>query len=178
MADASWAIVSENRQHCAPLVSLARELVRSASDCGVARRAPGGPPRLSPALTPGQRRRKRRLDLTTAQLGNGSGHRIQVTGSGHRRQCITRGMLPRCTAATCINSTTDSDGRADLHWNFAPFRSTNRSTPEAFSRHCASRSPYPGRALQGLRLTSVSDVTACRLVWLKLLVRHTWTSGQ
>ena len=27
--------------------------------------------RQSPALTPGQRRRRRRLDLTTAQLGNG-----------------------------------------------------------------------------------------------------------
>jgi integrase len=29
----------------------------------VARRAPGGPSRQSPALTPGQRRRRRRLDL-------------------------------------------------------------------------------------------------------------------
>ena len=36
----------------------------------VARRAPGGPPRQSPALTPGQRRRRRRLDLRTAQLGS------------------------------------------------------------------------------------------------------------
>ena len=37
---------------------------------GMARRAPGGPPRQSPALTPGSRRRRRRLDLRTAQLGN------------------------------------------------------------------------------------------------------------
>jgi hypothetical protein len=49
--------------------------VRAGLICGpcrcAARRATGGPrERLSPALTPGQRRRRRRLDLRTAQFGN------------------------------------------------------------------------------------------------------------
>jgi hypothetical protein len=45
IADASWTIVSQARRHCASLVSLARELVRSAGDRvwpGVRRAGPQG----------------------------------------------------------------------------------------------------------------------------------------
>ena len=65
MTDASWAIGTAARRLPAELACLPDKRTRSA---GTARRQwPGvrraGLPRPSPALTPGQRRRRRRLDL-------------------------------------------------------------------------------------------------------------------
>ncbi len=80
-------------------------------------------PRLSPALTPGQRRRRRRLDLTTAQLGN---------GSANPRQRITRGTRVRCPAATCTNSRADSAACSEATGISRPL--VPRSVP---------RRPYP-----------------------------------
>jgi hypothetical protein len=50
----------------------------------VASRAPSGPPRQSPALTPGQRRRRRRLALHMGQSGNQRGQRIAATATTER----------------------------------------------------------------------------------------------
>lgn len=58
----------------------------------VARRAPGGPrERLSPALTPGQRRRRRRLDLYMAQFRSAAVEllRLLVSCPGRRlTECV------------------------------------------------------------------------------------------
>jgi len=66
--------------------------------CGLG--AAGGLSRPSPALTPGQRRRRRRLDLRTVQLSSGLAHQPGSPTQTDFERRITRGTLARSTRLT------------------------------------------------------------------------------
>ena len=88
------------------------------------------------------------------RLSKNGATRQRISSISSPGQRITRGMLPPCTAATCINSTTDSGGSADCTGISRPFGpragprlAGHRLACEASLPKSQATSQVPGRPL-------------------------------